>query len=69
MCNLNVSLICYYNPITNTRHKKRTNEFSNGYDIERFVEALKGQGCEVHIWSLESWAAGWGKSFWENCVK
>jgi hypothetical protein len=22
---------------------------------ERFVEALKGQGCEVHVWGVEYW--------------
>ena len=29
--------------------------------LQRHLEALKGQGLKCGYWSLESWARGWGR--------
>jgi len=32
-------------------------------EYERMVEALKGQGCDVHVFDPEYWARGCGRAF------
>ena len=32
-------------------------------EYERIIEALKGQGCQVHVWDLEWWNRGYREKF------
>ena len=35
-------------------------------EYDRLVEALKGQGCQVHAWSLEHWNRGYRENFYSG---
>ena len=57
---VNDYIIAYKTP-TGERHT--ISKWLHG-DGDRICEALRGQGCRVHVWSKEMWQRGYKRVFY-----